>query len=177
MYMYVHYLWSALARQRGDSLQHTATHCNTLQHTATHCNTLQHTATQTTMYIPLERSGEAKRRLVYEYWQNRYCNTLQYTATHCNTLQHTATLCNTLQHTATHCNTLQHATHCNNVHTFGALWRGKEETLWQQCHLHALARRRVENSGARPCSVLYISTYVKISCVPIYICKNMYIYI
>jgi len=28
-----------------ESLQHTATYCNTLQHTATHCNTLQHTAT------------------------------------------------------------------------------------------------------------------------------------
>ena len=31
-----------------NTLQHTATHCNTLQyteHTATHCNTLQHTAT------------------------------------------------------------------------------------------------------------------------------------
>ena len=27
-----------------ESIQHTATHCNTLQHTATHCNTLQHTA-------------------------------------------------------------------------------------------------------------------------------------
>jgi hypothetical protein len=27
-----------------ESLQHTATHCNTLQHTATHCNTLQHTS-------------------------------------------------------------------------------------------------------------------------------------
>ena len=31
-----------------ESLQHTATHCNTLQHAATHCNTLQHTATQVT---------------------------------------------------------------------------------------------------------------------------------
>jgi len=27
-----------------NTLQHTATHCNTLQHTATHCNTLQHPA-------------------------------------------------------------------------------------------------------------------------------------
>ena len=77
------------------------THCNTLQHTATHCNTLQHTATQK--------------------MNSRNCklNTLQHTATHCNTLQHKkklqklqiehiATHCNTLQYTATHCNTLQH---------------------------------------------------------------------
>ena len=65
----------------GNTLPHTAIHCNTLQHTATYCNTLQHTAT--------------------------HCSTLKHTATHCNTLQHTAThcntLCNTLQHTATHC--------------------------------------------------------------------------
>ena len=54
-----------------DTLQHTATHCNTLPHTATHCNTLQHTT-----------------------W---YCTTF---ATHCTTLQHTATHCNTLPHTA-----------------------------------------------------------------------------
>ena len=29
-----------------ESLQYTATHCNTLQHTAIHCKTLRHTATQ-----------------------------------------------------------------------------------------------------------------------------------
>jgi hypothetical protein len=78
-----------------NTLQHTATHCNTLQererqqrgallqHTATHCSTLQHTARE---------RASAKRCFV---------------ATHCNTLQHTATHCSTLQHTATHCNTLQ----------------------------------------------------------------------
>ena len=85
--------------QSTDSLQHTATHCNTLQHTATHCNTLQHSAT--------------------------HCNTLQHSATHCNTLQYTVTRCtmscsesHTIYRlTATHCNTLQHtATHCNTLH-------------------------------------------------------------
>jgi len=73
-----------------DTLQHTATHCNTMYNTATHCSALQLAAT--------------------------HCNTLQHTAAHCNTLSHTATHCNTLQHTATHCNTLQHtATHCNRT--------------------------------------------------------------
>ena len=64
----------------------------TLQHTATHCNTLQHT--------PLTEETDSAT----------HCNTLQHTATHCNTLrsrrrqtvQHTATHRNTLQHTATH---------------------------------------------------------------------------
>ena len=75
--------------------------CNTLQHTATHCNTLQpHTYTS-----PCERYAP-------------HCHTLQHTATHCNTLQHTATHCNTLQHTAaTHIHMTQRdmhhtATHC-----------------------------------------------------------------
>ena len=34
-----------------NTLQHTATHCNTLQHSATHYNTLQHTATHCTRTI------------------------------------------------------------------------------------------------------------------------------
>jgi len=34
----------------GNTLQHTATHCNTLQHSATHCNTLRDTATYTATY-------------------------------------------------------------------------------------------------------------------------------
>jgi len=79
-----------------DSLQRTATHCNTLQHTITHCSTLQHT---------------------HSYVWGTWHDSLQHTATHCNTLIHMCevrgvTHCNTLQHTATHCNTLQHtATH------------------------------------------------------------------
>jgi len=68
-----------------NTLQHTATQCNTdiiqaccfqwcntLQHTATHCNTLQR-----------------RRHLCMLPWM------LQHTATHCNALQHTATLYNT----------------------------------------------------------------------------------
>jgi len=135
-----HSLYSVLAFPVGESrnlkrgnkrgevqtLQRTATHCNTRtfclcglrvlcirlpkaqDNAGPHCNTLQHIAT--------------------------HCNTLQHTATHCNALQHayilpvwtpcivysspprrtttsarTATHCNTMQHTATHCNTLQHA--------------------------------------------------------------------
>ena len=50
-----------------NTLQHTATNCNT--HAATRCSTLQHAAT--------------------------HCYTLQHTPTHCNTLQHAAIRCNT----------------------------------------------------------------------------------
>ena len=117
-----------------NTLQHTATHIqglavdwschvtltllpDTLQHTATHCNTLQHTATHCNTHTG------ARGRL-------ELTDSLQHVATHCNTLQHTyrgsrrtgvamwrLPCCQTLQHTATHCNTLQHtATHCN-THT------------------------------------------------------------
>jgi len=116
---------------RNDTLQRTATHCNTPQHTATqisiisvpgekhaacatycnttHCNTLQHTATQTSIIIVPSAMRAASAT---------HGNTLQHTATHCNTpqnrpqssscqaqcaqlLQHTATQSNTPQHTAT----------------------------------------------------------------------------
>ena len=56
------------------------THSNTLQHTATHCNTLQ--------------SSLSKRLQTLTYTMARFqknSNSLQHTATHCNTLQHTAT--------------------------------------------------------------------------------------
>jgi len=92
----------------------------TLQHTATHCNTLQHTR----VYVSF----------IHEMWLHIFDVLHTDTATHCNTLQHTVIHCNThvstshsymrcdymlsmcytqtLQHTATHCNTLQHtATH------------------------------------------------------------------
>jgi len=100
-----------------ESLQHTATHCNTLQHTATHCNTQAHSHCD----ICVNES-------------------LQHTATHCNTqahsycdigvmklLQHigaltitvklvSKTLCNIPQHTATHRKELQfNATHCKTT--------------------------------------------------------------
>ena len=60
-----------------DTLQHTATHCNSLQQIATHCNTLQHTAAHCNK---LQCTGCPERAR---------CNTLQRTATHCNALQHT----------------------------------------------------------------------------------------
>ena len=88
------------------TVQHTATHCNTLQHTATHCNTDPPLHLQ---YLPIQKETHV------------------HTATHCNTLQHTAkhhitdpplhfqylltqkethicTLQRTLQHAATRCN-------------------------------------------------------------------------
>ena len=46
--------------------------CNTLQHTATHCNTLQ------------ERERQQRGALLQH--TATHCNTLQYTATHYNTL-------------------------------------------------------------------------------------------
>ena len=58
-------------------------HCNTLQQTATHCNTLhlQHTAT----HLPTLTSSVYFMSI--DEW---HCNTLQHIATHftCNTLQH-----------------------------------------------------------------------------------------
>jgi len=81
---------------------------NTLQHTATHCNTLQHADVPYTMGIKQQKQMGDQALPLF--------NTLQHTATYYNTLQHTATHCNTLQHTATHCNTLQHA---DVSHTMG----------------------------------------------------------
>ena len=69
----------------GESLQRTATHCNTLQHTATR-HTYGSVLTSSLMDCTLS-------------------------VCHYNALQHIATHCNTLQHTATHCNTLQHGIH------------------------------------------------------------------
>ena len=117
------------------TLQFSAGNSNTLQHTATHCNTR--------MLAPTLMS--AKRNKQEWVKQNSdtathcsaldtatHCSALHYTTTHCDTLQHMKAgvynherqqmekkwakpkPCNTLQHTATHCKTLQHtATHCN----------------------------------------------------------------
>jgi kynurenine formamidase len=104
--------------QRSNTLQHTATHCNTLQHRhrnwapSQRSNPLQHTATHCNIVTFSCASRRAQD------------HTLQHTATtgeiHCNKLQQTATtnciatvflrtsrragctLCNTLQHSATH---------------------------------------------------------------------------
>jgi len=107
--------------------------CNTLQLTATHCNTLQHTVCVHIIDIlvvkhPVDTRADQKDLYHLEGTAATRCNTLQHAATRCNTrihcnkersiqfwrsrLQHTTTYCNTLQHTATHCNTQQHtATH------------------------------------------------------------------
>jgi len=73
-----------------NTLQRTATNCNTQHNTATHCNILF-------------RAVEDKRR---------FDRCSQHAATRCSTLhhdEHAVTRCHTMQHTATRCNTLQHA--------------------------------------------------------------------
>ena len=99
------------------TLQHTAIHCNATQHTATHCNTLQPTATHcnrtyaTNTVLRLLRGTSIHCKILQTHH-----NTLQRTVTHRNTMQHTATLCNALQYTEMHCNTLQHtAAHCSTL--------------------------------------------------------------
>jgi len=81
---------------RGDSLQHTATHCNTLQytaarlkHTATHCGEVEVRFCGCVLVLHRKDvSVDAKR----------CCNTPEHLKTHRNTQQHTATYWKTLQH-------------------------------------------------------------------------------
>ena len=104
-----------------EGMSDTATCCNTLQHTATHCNTHA---------LACHPSSFLKEIRLTLYHTAPQCNTLQHAATHCNThalmspssfsrggcltLHLPAPHCTTLHHTAPHCNTLQHAsTHCN----------------------------------------------------------------
>jgi len=108
-----------LGKQK-ETLQHTATHCNTLQQ---NCHTLQPSATGVLQVVG--RVGGLFNKELHDTLHHiaSYCNTLQHTATHCNTLQHTATHqnsgaihCIILHHTATLCNTLQHTTtHYNTM--------------------------------------------------------------
>jgi len=81
----------------GQTLQHTATNCNTPQHNASHCNTLQVLQKKRT------RASAHKRPALW----NKRCNTRQRTVTHGNARQHIATQCITLQHTTAHCNVLE----------------------------------------------------------------------
>ena len=78
----------------GNTLQHTATRCNTLcntlQHNAEHCSTLQHTA-----HPGYPDYHPDAQKLLTHY------NTLRYTATRYSTLQHTAPPCTVLLHHAT----------------------------------------------------------------------------
>ena len=70
---------------------------DSLQHTATHCNTLQHTAI---------RTGGTRCRFAATHQQP--CHSLHHTASYCTTLHHTAPYCTAPHRTAPHCNTLQH---------------------------------------------------------------------
>jgi len=65
--------------------------CNTLQHTATHCNTHETHVNKSSGQIAT-RYNSGGESLVTRLSANKL--QLQYTATHCNTLQHTATHCN-----------------------------------------------------------------------------------
>ena len=122
-----------------NTLQHTATHCNTqkmslsrphtLDYITLSCNTLQHTATHK-RWVWLVRTHLIT--CVCHMWLH-VCVTCDHITLSCNTLQHTATHCNILQHTmkelcivrthwitslwvATHCKLLQHtATHKRSV--------------------------------------------------------------
>jgi len=93
------------------ALQHTIRHCNTLQHTAKY-NTLQHTATHCNSHCNSHCNTPSLSYTLPLICRNSLAfadagyTTLQHTVTHCNSLQHTASHCNTLQHPATHCNTL-----------------------------------------------------------------------
>jgi len=90
---------------------------NTLQHTATHCNTLE-------FYLCLRQHKNSLQCFRTAFFTT-HCNKLQHAATRWNStcvctrtrprsnalalpsLQHTATYCNIPQHTATYCNTLK----------------------------------------------------------------------
>jgi len=86
------------------------TQCNSLQHTATHCNTLQRMCRETHSNILVHTPDTLQLT-------ETHGNIMQHTATHVSgdSLQHTATHCNILQLSVTHGNTLQHTatTHCN----------------------------------------------------------------
>ena len=106
---------SSLIVPQRNTLQHTATHCNTLQF---HSLPAQHTATTThynnrvLMHIWFEQSQMMTKHICLIYVAT-HCNILQHDATRCNTLQHAATRCYTLLHATTHCQTLPNtATYC-----------------------------------------------------------------
>jgi len=94
-----------------NTLQHTATHCNTPQHC---CNTLQHTEHRANNQLSdfKDKNLNIDPQLPYEDGSfdivtcvvsiDYLINPIKvHTATHRSTLQRTATHCNALQHTAT----------------------------------------------------------------------------
>jgi len=92
---------------------HRYMYCNTLQHTATHCNTPVYI--DICIHVYISRIYVCMYICIYVYMYHRYIyifyiqmqisNTCIYLMVTCN-LQHTAAHCSTLPHTATHCNTL-----------------------------------------------------------------------
>jgi len=114
-------------KQRCNTLQHTATHCNMLYPTKLNVNEAVHISRPYMVFDTLQQHcnntailyNTFRISLTLSTWlfplrgMSLRCNN---TATRCNTLQHTATRCNTLQHTATHYTTLHHtASHCNTL--------------------------------------------------------------
>ena len=75
----------SLPRTVNEESENTYLYYNTLQHTATHCNTLQHH----------DNIGISSYTWVCVGNGMTYISSLQHNATQCNTLQHTATHCNT----------------------------------------------------------------------------------
>jgi len=103
--------------QKEEPFPLTAPPCDTLQHTATYCNTLQHSATHNGNTLRKEEPfpltathyNAIQHTMEKHYKKKSRGVSLQHTA-QCNTVQHSATQCNTVQHSATQCNTLHHAT-------------------------------------------------------------------
>ena len=122
--------------RKWNTLQRTATHCNTLQYTSkklqhigknhsivdcvfrnflffangTHCNAMQRTAAHcNALQCSATHCNALPWHLIVDYdFRIFFSSPMRHPAAHCSALQHTATHCNTLQHTATHYNTLQH---------------------------------------------------------------------
>ena len=73
-------------------------YCNTLQHTATHCNTLQHISYHMNI-VAYYTNLYTAHTYIHKYMHTRAyirrsvcCSVLQCVATHCNTLHHTIKL-------------------------------------------------------------------------------------
>jgi len=119
-----------------NTLQHNATmaHFDTLQHTATHCNTMQHKDTQNMVGLNTE-----KKLLV--------TISLQHTAAHCNSLQLTATRCNTGKLTTWWALTRRRS--CSLRSLSSANPRAISSRIWSSCSFMCCSSDALES-----CSVL-----------------------
>ena len=100
------------------------THFNTLQHTATHCDTTAHYNTLVNLFYfesYLLRISKSKQKICFVKYKQ--------TSTHYSTLQ----LIATQQHTATHCNT---TTHCNTLLYFAYFKLGTLRILKRKQKIH-----------------------------------------